>query len=86
MVIGDEIMSNPDSPESEERMIEDTPDVPRWDDTQEREAREHLEALRPIASTLGPFPTEADTLALTNHTRDRTLEAMDTALANLEPN
>ena len=81
-----EIMSNPDSPESEERMIDDTPDVPIWDDTQEREAHERLEALRPIVSTLGPFPTEADTLALTNHTGDRALEAMDTALADLEPN
>ena len=86
VVIEDEIMSNPDSPESEEHMIEDAPDVPFWDDTQEREAHERLEALRPIASTLGPIPTAADTLAIANHTGDRALEAMDTALADLEPN
>ena len=85
VVIGDMNMSNPDSPESEEQMIEDTPEVPIWDDTQKREASKHLEACHPIASTLGPIPTEADIPAIADHTGDHTLGAMD-ALANLEPN
>ena len=86
VVEGDLNMLGPDSPESEERMVEYTPDVPIWDDTQEREARERLEACRPIASTLGPFPTEADLVGITDHTGDLALDAMDRVLVDLEPN
>ena len=79
-------MSNPDSPESEEHMIEDVPDVPIWDDTQEWEAHKYLKAYRLIASQLAPIPTEADIFTIAEHTGDQALAAMDEPISNLEPN
>ena len=86
VVIGDLTMSNLDSPESEEQMIEDTPDVPIWDDTQEWGACKRLEACCPVASQLAPVPTEADISAIAEHTGEGALAAIDEALVYLEPN
>ena len=64
-------MSGPNSPELEERT---SPDAPRWEDTQTRDARYLLAQARALCSQRQPIPFELDLQAISNHTGDLALE------------